>query len=150
MRTADMIPTVVTNFTWSAFFGLVIAVINGSAFAYWIKTRPVMRKVDVEADEKLRSEMWKDIAALKLAKDMQSSRLTIAEQRIAAQTIRIGQQGFILTLVIDELERVSPGNSVARQARVLLREVQPDAIPTDEEMAQLAAAVARADDTPRP
>ena len=142
------IPTSVTNFTWSAFFGLLAVIINGTAFGVWLKTRPVTRKIDVDADEKLRSEMWKDIEALKLSKEDTSRRLTLAEARVAGQTVQIGQQRFVLMLVIDELERVSPGNSVARQARVMLREVQPAAMPQAEDLAALSRAVANIDPPP--
>lgn len=57
MPTADQIPTTVTNFTWSAFFGLVVAVINGTALGWWIKTRPNMRKLDQDADQRLRDDL---------------------------------------------------------------------------------------------
>lgn len=57
MPIGDQIPTTVTNFTWSAFFGLVVAVINGTALGWWIKTRPNMRKLDQDADQRLRDDL---------------------------------------------------------------------------------------------
>src|SRR3546814_15633527 len=56
-----------------------------------------------------------------------AARLTKAEATIAAQAVRLGQQEFVLKLVITELDRVDPGNAVAKQARVLLEQVQPAA-----------------------
>src|SRR3546814_2268131 len=44
-----------------------------------------------------------------------AARLTKAEATIAAQAVRLGQQEFVLKLVITELDRVDPGNAVAKQ-----------------------------------
>jgi hypothetical protein len=57
MATPDQIPTTVTNFTWSAFFGLLAVIINGSAFGIWLKTRPTNRKLDIDADQRLREDL---------------------------------------------------------------------------------------------
>lgn len=133
-------------------WGAVVSLLNlcgfGGIATVWIKNRAAYRTADADADQKLRSEMWRDIEALKLSKDDVSRRLTLAEAKIASQTIQLGQQRFVLVLVIDELERVSPGNVVARQARVLLRDIQPAAIPTDEEIAPMVEAVTKADCAP--
>jgi hypothetical protein len=121
----------------------VLNVLAGGSIVAWIRSRGGWKKAEIESEEKIRGEMWNDIAALKLAKEGQSRRLTIAEAQIAGQTIQIGQQRFILTLVIDELERVSPGNSVARQARILFRDIQPQAMPAPEEVAEMTETIAR-------
>jgi len=57
MPTSDIIPTQVTNFTWSAFFGLLLTVINGTAVGIWLKTRPVSRKIEVDAHQRLRDDL---------------------------------------------------------------------------------------------
>lgn len=133
------------GWNWTTtFVALLNLIVGGGAVAAWIKSRAPMRKIDLDADERLRSEMWKDIESLKQSKDAQSRRLTIAEAQIAGQTIQIGQQRFVLTLVIDELERVSPGNSVARTARLLLRDILPQGLTTSEEIAGLAETVMKA------
>lgn len=86
------------------------------------------KKVDLEWQqirEGLRSEndaLRTDVTAL-------AERITSAESKIASQTVRIGQQEFVLKLVITELDRVDPGNAVAKQARILLEHVQPAAFP---------------------
>jgi hypothetical protein len=122
----------------------LLNVFAGGAVVAWIRSRGGWKKAEIDSDAKIRDEMWKDIEKLKQAKDTQSRRLTVAEAQIAGQTIQIGQQRFILTLVIDELERVSPGNSVARQARVLFRDIQPQAMPYPEEIAEMTETIARA------
>lgn len=129
---------------WGAIFSLINLILGGGVVVAWIKNRGPWRKIAVEADEQLRSEMWKDIEALKLSKDAQSRRMTVAEAQITGQAIQIGQQRFILTLVIDELERVSPGNTVARQARVLLRDILPPALANPDEIANMAETVMKA------
>lgn len=144
---ADRMPNYLAGlpFGWGAIFAFINLVLGSGALAAWIRNRPKMREMDLGADERLRSEMWKDIESLKQSKDAQSRRMTIAEAQIAGQTIQIGQQRFVLTLVIDELERVSPGNSVARQARVLLREILPTAFTSPEEIGHLAETMMKAD-----
>lgn len=57
MPAGSGIPTEVTNFTWSAFFGLLAVVINGTGLGIWLKTRPNMKKLDVDADESLRLQL---------------------------------------------------------------------------------------------
>ena len=89
--------------------------------------RPKMAQIEQDGEEKLRHEMWADIAGLKAAKSEMGARLTLAESKIATQQVEIGQQRFILNLVITELENVSPGNAIARQARILMDHVQPAA-----------------------
>lgn len=123
----------------------ILNIFAGGAVVAWIRNRGTWKKDEAENEGRLRTEMWKDIEKLKQAKDTQSRRLTVAEAQIAGQTIQIGQQRFILTLVIDELERVSPGNSVARQARVLFRDIQPQAMPQPEEVAEMTETISRAD-----
>lgn len=104
--------------------GIIVTVVGTVTIAI-IKQWGPWKKGEADADTQLRSEMWKDIAALKIAKSEQGSRLTLAEARIAGQEVEIGQQRFILNLVISELENVSPGNAIARQARILMDQVQP-------------------------
>jgi hypothetical protein len=104
--------------------GLVVSTIGVVSMSV-IKQWGPWKKGEVDADTQLRSEMWKDIAALKIAKSEQGARLTLAEAEIAGQKVEIGQQRFILNLVISELENVSPGNAIARQARLLMDQVQP-------------------------
>lgn len=108
--------------------GWILCIIG--LFGIWrlyVIARPKMRELEQNGEEKLRSEMWKDIAALKDAKADMSKRISAAEAEIAANRIEIGQQRFILNLVITELEVVSPGNAIARQARLLMDAVQPAA-----------------------
>lgn len=99
-------------------------------FGVWrlyIIARPKMREIEQDGEEKLRAEMWKDIAALKQSRTELGGRVTRAEAKIAAQGVELGQQRFIINLVITELENVSPGNAIARQARILMDQVQPAA-----------------------
>ena len=79
MPTADQIPTTVTNFTWSAFFGLVVAVINGTALGWWVKTRPNMRKLEVNADQQFRTDLLARVT--KLEAELKETR-THYEERI--------------------------------------------------------------------
>lgn len=130
-------------FGWGAIASTAVLILNGSAFGVWLKNRAANRKVNVDADTQLREEMWKDIANLKLAKEDQSRRLTLAETKIASQTVQIGQLRFISTLLVDELERLDPQNSIARQARFLLQAVQPDAMPEAEEIAGMTEVIAK-------
>lgn len=111
---------------------LLCAIGIAGLFGIWrlyVVARPKMLELEMDGEEKLRSEMWRDIAALKEAKTLMGERLTKAEAQIAAQRIEIGQQRFVLNLVITELENVSPGNPIARQARILMDQVQPAAFP---------------------
>lgn len=130
-------------FGWGAIFALLNLLLGGGAVVAWIKQRAGYRKVDVDADEKLRSEMWRDIEALKASKEDTSRRLTMAETKIASQTVQIGQLRFISALLVDELERIDPRNSIARQARLLLDHIQPDAMPAAEEVGSMAEVLAR-------
>ncbi len=100
-------------------------------------------KNETDADAVLRGEMWKDIAALKAAKDDQSRRLTVAETKIASQTVEIGQLRFVSKLLVNEIERLDPKNVIASQARVLLDTVQPMALPSDVEIASMAETVTK-------
>ncbi len=112
----------------STISGWLLCVIG--VFGIWrlyVIGRPKMRELEIGADEQVRDELWKEINDLKRGRINDGRRLTINETHIAAQTIRLGQQEFVLKLVINELERVSPGNEVARQARMLLDQVQPAA-----------------------
>ena len=130
-------------FGWGAIMGIINALGLGAIMVAWIKSRAPNRKIEVDADEKLRSEMWRDIEALKVSKDETGRRLTMAETKIASQTVEIGQLRFISKLVVDEIERLDPGNSIARQARVLLETVQPAAMPSDSETVPLAEGISR-------
>lgn len=130
-------------FGWGAIMGIINALGLGAIMVAWIKSRAPNRKIEVDADEKLRSEMWRDIEALKVSKEETGRRLTMAETKIASQTVEIGQLRFISKLVVDEIERLDPGNSIARQARVLLETVQPAAMPSDSETVPLAENISR-------
>lgn len=130
-------------FGWGAIMGIINALGLGAIMVAWIKSRAPNRKIEVDADEKLRSEMWRDIEALKVSKEETGRRLTMAETKIASQTVEIGQLRFISKLVVDEIERLDPGNSIARQARVLLETVQPAAMPSDSETVPLAEGILR-------
>lgn len=48
--TGNGVPTEVTNFTWSALFGLIAVLINGTAFGVWLKTRPLMKQRENERE----------------------------------------------------------------------------------------------------
>ena len=139
------VPVAIHGWSMSTYILLFIAILNTGAVGAWIKSRGGWIKTEVDADQHLRNEMWKDIAALKAAKDDQSRRLTMAETKIASQTVEIGQLRFVSRLLVDEIERVNPNNSVARQARVLFDTVQPMALPSDTEIATMAETVAKAE-----
>lgn len=128
---------------WGAIFSFITTLLGSGALVAWIKTRNESKKLDQDGDTRLRSEMWTDIANLKLAKEDQSRRITLAETKIASQTVQIGQLRFISSLLIDELERLDPRNSIARQARFMLDTVQPDAMPNAEEVAPMAEIMAK-------
>lgn len=134
-------PVAIHGWSPSSYLLLFIAVLNTGAVGTWLKARGGWMKTETDADAALRSEMWKDIAALKSAKDDQSRRLTVAETKIASQTIEIGQLRFVSRLLVDEVERIDPGNAVARQARVLFDTVQPMALPSDNEVASMTESV---------
>lgn len=99
--------------------GLVIVTIGTVAVAY-IKGWGPWREKEIAADEKLRDEMWKDIAELKLSKQDQGRRLTMAETKLAEQESQIGQLRFLVRLLNNELERVSPGNTIAKEVRLVM------------------------------
>jgi len=141
---------------------LVILIASGmiGAWRIWLKNAPerLAAKAAAEAasaaarlaaetadrtgEAQLRSEMWKDIEKLKQAKEDQSRRLTMAETQIAGQTIRLGQQAFVITMLLDEIERISPGNTIARSARALIN-MQADQMPNAEEIAPMADIMAK-------
>lgn len=105
---------------------LVIIGISG-LFGIWrlyVIARPKMKQLEMDGEEKMRAEMWQDIASLKAAKNDIGLRLAKAEKQIAAQTVELGQMRFIINLVVSELEVESPGNPIARQARVLMDAMQ--------------------------
>lgn len=124
-------------FGWAAIFGILNTLGLGTIAVAWIRSRATNRRVELDGYEKLRSEMWRDIEALKVSREDQSRRLGAAETKIASQTVQIGQLRFISALVIDELERRDPGNTIARQARMLLDRIQPDAMPGADEIAPI-------------
>lgn len=134
-------------FGWGAILAalgtVVTTVFGGGAFGIWLKTRAENRRIGLDGDERLRSEMWKDIEALKLSKEETSRRLTLAETKLVEQSIELGQHRFLLQLVTDELDRVSPGNPVARQVRDMLRGLQREALPSAEEVGPMAEIMAR-------
>lgn len=132
-------------FGWGAIMGVLNAFGIGAIVVAWIKTRAENKRVELDGDEKLRSEMWRDIEALKASKDGMSRRLTLAETKIASQTVELGQLRFVSRLVVNEIERLDPGNAIARQARTLLETVQPAGMPSDEEIAPLAETMAQLD-----
>lgn len=141
-------------FGWGAIFSLIGALISGGTLGAWIKSRADERvklaeirvtadKAESDSETQLRQEMWKDIEALKLSKEDQSRRLTLAETRLIEQSVELGQHRFLLKLVTDELDRVSPGNPVAKQAREMLRDMQRSALPAAEEIGPMAEIVAK-------
>lgn len=154
-----MIPGSATNllglpFGWGAIFALMGTVattlLGGGVLGVWIKTRAEMKaaetaraKVDIDGDAQLRREMWEDIAKLKLSNKDVARRLADAEQRLVGQSVELGQHRFLLKLVTDELDRVSPGNPVAKQAREMLMDLQRQAMPMSEEMAEISEMVAK-------
>ncbi|MES3042656.1 hypothetical protein [Sphingomonas faeni] len=96
------------------------------------------------------ARLRQDIADLKLVNTNVTARMSIAETTIVWQTVRLGQQDFVIKLMTDELEVVSPGNAVARQVRTLLDKVAPAvaapplATPTEaNDAAAIAAAMER-------
>lgn len=144
VHAAHQMPVATTVQGWTAstyflaFLSLLGALGAGRWASSWIAARGGWRKTEIEADEKLRSEMWRDIEGLKASKQDMSRRLTMTEAKVASQTVQIGQLRFVSALVVDELERRDPGNSIARQARFLLEHIQPDALPSAEEIAPMA------------
>jgi hypothetical protein len=75
------------------------------------------------------ARLRQDIADLKLVNTNVTARLGTAESTIVWQTVRIGQQDFVIKLMTDELEIVSPGNPIARRVRTLLDQVVPAVAP---------------------
>jgi hypothetical protein len=136
-------PVAIHGWSPSTYILLFIAILNTGAVGAWIKARGGWMKNETDADAVLRGEMWKDIAALKAAKDDQSRRLTVAETKIASQTVEIGQLRFVSKLLVNEIERLDPKNVIASQARVLLDTVQPMALPSDVEIASMAETVTK-------
>jgi hypothetical protein len=114
---------------WGAIIALVNVAISGSAVA-WIRARGAWLKNAQDGDEKLRDEMWRDIEKLKTSKEDTSRRLTVAETKISEQSSELGQQRFLIALMNTELERVSPGNPIAMQVRVIMEELQHRATST--------------------
>jgi uncharacterized coiled-coil protein SlyX len=119
----------ISNGIWTL-VGLAVAG-TLTALGIWLKNRPAgkladaeARKVELDGDEKLRNEMWRDIEKLKANKEETGRRLTLAETKIAAQESQIGQLRFLVALVNSELERVSPGNAIAKQVRLIMDDMQ--------------------------
>lgn len=115
------------------------------------KRQEMLDAQDARVDQEwraIRESMRAEIDALKAAKAVFERRLTTAEGLIATQTVRLGQQEFVLKLVITELDRVDPGNAVAKQAKILLEQVQPAAFATrSAPTAEEAALIDRIDRT---
>lgn len=140
-------------FGWGAIFALlgtiITTLLGGGVLGMWIKTRAEMKaaqtarvKVDMDGEERLRAEMWKDIEALKVSKENMSRRLTAAETKLVEQSVELGQHRFLIKLVTDELDRVSPGNPVAKQARDMLMSMQRQAFPNADEIGPMLDIVA--------
>jgi hypothetical protein len=131
-------------FGWGAIFSLMTTIGGGAGLGIWLKDRFQNRKLRVDSETKLRDEMWKDIANLKTAKEDSSRRLTIAETKISEQSSELGQLRFVVALVNAELERVSPGNAIAKQVRLLMDNLQTRASSsTTEETAIMAEIIAK-------
>ena len=69
----DDVTAQVTNFTWSAFFGLLLTVINGTAVGIWLRTRPKMKELDQSADDRLRDSLLARVE--KLESDLTAQRV---------------------------------------------------------------------------
>lgn len=71
---AAAVPVSVHGFTWTAFFTLAVCIINGTAVGVWLKNRPAMRKLDKEADEKLRDDLIHRVEKLEQTLDTERAR----------------------------------------------------------------------------
>lgn len=74
MPTGSGVPTEVTNFTWSALFGLIAVLINGTAFGVWLKTRPATRKLDYDRESNLLELVTKRLEALEAKLEAERAR----------------------------------------------------------------------------
>ncbi|MCW2763397.1 MAG: hypothetical protein JWR85_3598 [Marmoricola sp.] len=104
--------------------GLIVVTIGTVSVAYIKQWGPWQRNASDERASDF-ARLRKDIDDLKLVNTNVTARLTVAETTIVWQTVRLGQQDFVIKLMTDELEVVSPGNAVARQVRALLDQVMP-------------------------
>jgi len=126
------------TFGWGAIFSLagtiMTTVLGGGVLGVWLSKRAENRKVDLDGDATLRADMRtqmegmkQEIARLSLRDEEKGRRMTIAETRISQQDSQIGQLRFLLKLMNSELERVSPGNAIAREVRILMEALQEQA-----------------------
>jgi hypothetical protein len=121
--------------------GIILAIIK--QWGPWKTGESVGRAADF-------ARLRQDIADLKLVNTDVTTRMAAAESTIVWQTVRLGQQDFVIKMMTDELEVVSPGNLVARRVRTLLDQIvpavskPPDPAPaTPEDGKAIAAAMAR-------
>lgn len=108
--------------------GLIVVTIGTVSVAYIKQWGPWQKNASDDRNADF-ARLRQDIADLKLVNTNVTARLSVAETTIVWQTVRLGQQDFVIKLMTDELEVVSPGNPVARQVRALLDQVMPAVAP---------------------
>ena len=143
-------PELVKTASGQSIFHTLLAILGAILIAMivtwrvWLKGAPERAAAQTAADavksdgeEQMRKEMWEEIATLKLRDEEKGRRISMAEARIAGQTVRLGQQAFVITMLLDEIERLSPGNTIARSAKALIN-MQADQMPNADEIAPMA------------
>lgn len=120
-----------TNTWFLAAIALINALGLSGALTWWIRGRSTTMKIELDADAALRGEYAEhlenvkaDVQRLLVRDEEKGRRLTIAETKISQQDSQIGQLRFLLSLMNAELERVSPGNAIARQVRIMMDDLQ--------------------------
>ena len=97
-----------------------------------IKTWPSLKKLSMDDQAKLREERREDYKrladaheALQAKVNELEARTTTAERHCTTVDVRMSQLEFVIRMLMDRLEEVSPGDDVVRRAKTLL----PAAIP---------------------
>lgn len=123
----DNVTTTVTNFTWSALFGLLAVVINGTGLGIWLRTRPNMKKLEVDADQRLRDDLLTRVEKLerKLDEERAQHEAVVSIMRHRLNNSDQCIEALLLVLDDDDLPpKVKRAVTAIKEMRVRQRETE--------------------------
>lgn len=121
MPTGNGIPTEVTNFTWSAFFGLLAVIINGTAFGVWLKTRPAMKKLEIDREAGALATRGEDMDDMRKRISDLETKVDTAVASAHAAELKLVYAVSAVQLLAAKIRADNPNDPALLQAMELLK-----------------------------
>lgn len=104
----------------------------GATLAALIRKWPEIKALTISENERLRLDRREDYRELRREVEHIKARSFVFETHSAASDVRRGQVEFIVSMLLDEVERLDEGNDIAKRARTMFSSLYPVPILSEE------------------